>query len=251
MKFELWSIWHILYIISPFILFVPLYFLVNKRSDKTKNTVGYILGAISVLILVVRNIDIYIRSGWDLEVIPLQVCHIGSLVAGLALIFKKKWLIATSFCFNMLPAFLAMVFADSLANYDTLLKIRPQTYVWGHIFIVICALYGIMIFLPKLTKRDLLYSIAFVGSMSIVAIICNSLFRVTLAWEPNYFYLYNYKGTPLKFLYNAFPTSVYGWFSINWFYTITLFAVFIAVFIGLFFVARLIVKARTKNIIQQ
>ncbi len=251
MKFELWSIWHILYIISPFIIFAPLYFLVNNRSDKTKNTVGYVLGAISVLILVVRNVDIYVRSGWDLEVIPLQVCHIGSLVAGFALIFKKRWLIATSFCFNMLPAFLAMVFADSLANYDTLLKIRPQTYVWGHIFIIICALYGILIFLPKLTKRDLLYSVAFVGTMSIVAIICNSLFRVTLAWEPNYFYLYNYKGTPLKFLYNAFPTSVYGWFSINWFYTITLFAVFIAVFIGLFIVARLIVKARTKNVIEQ
>ncbi len=251
MKFELWSIWHILYIISPFILFGIIYLLVNKRSDKTKNTVGFILGAISVLILVVRNVDIFVRSGWDLEVIPLQVCHIGSLIAGFALIFKKKWLIATSFCFNMLPAFLAMVFADSLANYDTLLKIRPQTYVWGHIFIVICALYGILIFLPKLTKRDLLYSVAFVGTMSIVAIICNSLFRVTLAWEPNYFYLYNYKGTPLKFLYNASPTSVYGWFSINWFYTITLFAFFIAVFIGLFFVARLIVKARTKSITQK
>lgn len=251
MKFELWSIWHILYIISPFILFGIIYFLVNKRSDKTKNIVGFILGTISVLILVVRNVDIFLRSGWDLEVIPLQVCHIGSLIAGLALIFKKKWLIATSFCFNMIPAILAMVFADSLANYDTLLKIRPQTYVWGHIFIVVCALYGIFIFLPKLTKRDLLYSVGFVGALSIVAIICNSLFRVTLAWEPNYFYLYNYKGTPLKFLYNAFPTSVYGWFSINWFYTITLIAVFVAVFIGLFFVARLIVKARTKNISQQ
>ncbi len=251
MKFELWSIWHILYIISPFILFGIICFLVNNRSDKTKNIVGFILGAISVLILVVRNVDIFLRSGWDLEVIPLQVCHIGSLIAGFALIFKKKWIIATSFCFNMIPAFLAMVFADSLANYDTLLKIRPQTYVWGHIFIVICALYGILIFLPKLTKRDLLYSVSFVGAMSVIAIICNSLFRVTLAWEPNYFYLYNYKGTPLKFLYNVFPTSVYGWFSINWFYTIVLFAFFIAVFIGLFFVARLIVKARTKKISQQ
>lgn len=242
MVFKLWSVWHILYIISPFMIFSTIYFIIRKRSDKAKNLVGTVLGVISVFILIIRNVDIYVRSGWDVEVIPLQVCHIGSLVAGFALIFKKKWLIATAFCFNMIPAILAMVFADSLANYDTLLKIRPQTYIWGHIFIVVCALYGVLIFLPKLTKRDMLYSTVFVGTMSIAAILCNSVFRVLLDWEPNYFYLYNYKGTPLKFLYDAVPTSTYGWFSINWLYTITLCIVFVAVFIGLFFVARQIVK---------
>lgn len=247
MKFELWSVWHFLYILSPFILFGVIYFLVNKRSEKAKNYVGMVLGVISVLILIVRNVDIYLRSGWDLEVIPLQVCHIGSLVAGFALIFKKKWLIATSFCFHLIPAFLAMVFADSLANYDTLLKIRPQTYIWGHIFIIVCALYGVLVYLPRFTRRDLLYSTVFVGSMSVAAIVCNSAFRALLGWEPNYFYLYNYKGTPLKFLYEALPTSTYGWFSINWFYTFTLFAVFVAVFIILFMVARLIVSKTTKS----
>ena len=238
---------HILYMLSPFVIFAILYFCVKNRSDKIKSTVGIIIGALSVLVLIVRNIDIYVRCGWDLEVIPLQVCHIGSLVAGFALIFKKKWLFATSFCFNMIPAFLAMVFADSLANYDTLLQIRPQTYVWGHILIIVCALYGIFIFQPKLTKADLLCAIAFIGTASILAIVCNSLFRVTLNWEPNYFYLYDYQGTPLKFLYEAFPTSTYGWFSINWFYTITLFAVFIGVFIGLFFTAKYLVGKLTKK----
>ncbi len=242
MNFELWSIWHILYMISPFLIFSTIYLLIRKHSDKSKNLVGTVLGVISVFILIVRNVDIYVRSGWGTEVIPLQVCHIGSLIAGFALIFKKKWLIATSFCFHLIPAFLAMVFADALVNYDTLLRIRPQTYIWGHIFIVVCALYGVLVYLPKLTQRDLLYSIIFIGSMSITAMLCNSALRVLLDWEPNYFYLYNYQGTPLKFLYEAAPTSTYGWFSINWLYTITLFVVFVVVFITLFFVARLIVR---------
>ena len=240
MNFELWSIWHFLYLFSPFVIFFALYGLIRDKSDKTKSIVGYIIGGISVSILIIRNIDIFARSGWGVEVIPLQVCHIGSVIAGLALIFKKKWLILTSFCFNMIPAILAMVFADSLANYDTLWKIRPQTYVWGHIFIVVCALYGILMYRWAFKKRDLLISLGFVGSMAIVAIICNSLFRAVLGWEPNYFYLFNYKGTPLKFLYNALPSSVYGWFEINWLYTIVLLAVFVCVFIGLYFVARLI-----------
>lgn len=247
MSFELWSFWHFLYMASPFILFALLYFLVAKRSTLTKTVVGIILGGISIYIIVIRNVDIFLRSGWDLEVIPLQVCHIGSIVAGLALILRKKWLILTSFCFNTIPAFLAMVFASSLANYDTILKIRPQTYIWGHIFIILCAFYGIFVIRPKFTKKDLLYSLFFVSSCSFVAIICNSLFRFTLNWKANYFYLFDYKGTPLKFLYQITPTSHYGWFSINWFYTITLFSVFLIVFIGLFFLAKLLIKSLPKN----
>jgi len=126
-------------------------------------------------------------------------------------------------------------------------KIRPQSYVWGHIFIVVCALYGVLVFLPKLTKKDLFHSIAFVGSASIAAIICNSAFRAALGWESNYFYLYDYKGTPLKFLYDVLPASTYGWFTINWFYTLTLFAVFVAVFIALFALANIIVKKLSRS----
>lgn len=246
MKFEMWSIWHILYIFSSFIMFGLIYFLVRKKNDKVKNIVGYVLGMISVAILIIRNIDIYIRSGMDLEVIPLQVCHIGSLIAGFALIFKKKWLLLTSFCFNLVPAILAMVFADSLANYETLLAIRPQTYVWGHIFIVVCALYGILIFRPMFEKKDLIYSMVFIGIMCIIAIICNSLFRHLFEWNANYFYLFDYKGTPLKFLYNVFPSSVYGWFEINWFYVIVLISFFIFVFIGLYFISKYIIR-KLKN----
>lgn len=237
----MWSIGHILYICSPFLMFFILYFLVANRSKRVKNICGYVLGGISILILIVRNVDIYSRQGWDLEVVPLQVCHIGSLIAGFALLFKKNWLVLTAFCFNMIPAVLAMVFADSLANYDTILKIRPQTYVWGHIFIVVCALYAVCIVHPQFTAKNLHQALCFVGGMAVLAILCNSLFRTLLGWEPNYFYLFNYKGTPLKFLYSAFPASVYGWFEINWFYTGVLLVVFIGVFVGMYYLAKWIV----------
>lgn len=250
MNFKLWSIWHFLYIVSPFIIFYVIYLLIKKKNDKTKNIVGYILGSLSILILIVRNVDIFIRVGWDVEVIPLQVCHIGSVISGLALLFKKKWLLSTAFCFNLIPALLAMVFADALVNYDTLLKIRPQTYIWGHIFIIVCALYGILIYKPKFNKKDLIYSIIFVSIMSFTAILCNSLFRELFAWEPNYFYLFDYTGTPLKFLYNVFEPSIYGWFTINWFYVLTLISVFLVVFIFLYKCSILIIdKINNKNIV--
>ena len=237
---------HIGYILSPLIIFALLFFLLRKRSDKTKYIVGLVIGILSILILIVRNVDIFIRSGWGVEVIPLQVCHIGSLIVGLALIFKRKWLLLVSFCFNLTPALLAMVFADSLANYDTLLKIRPQTYVWGHIFIVVGALYGLCLYKNEFTKKDLVKSFFFILPCLIVAIICNSAFRAWLGWEPNYFYLFNHKGTPLKFLYTATPSSKFGWFEINWLYTLTLIAVFIGVYLLLYLLAKLIAKKLAK-----
>ena len=250
MVFKLWSIWHFVYILSPFALFCAIYFLVRNRSDKIKYVVGATMGAISIAIILIRNVDIFIRTGWDCEVIPLQVCHIGSIVTGLALLTKNKCLITTSFCFNLMPALLAMVFADALANYDTILKIRPQTYIWGHIFIIVCSLYGVFVFRPKCGKKDLFYSLSVIACIAVVAVICNSAFRVLWEWEPNYFYLFDYQGTPLKFLYKAFPTSTYGWFIINWFYTLTLFAVFVGVFIGFFFLKKWIVKKLEKTNLQ-
>ena len=242
MVFEMWSLTHILYMCSPFIIFAIIYFLMRNRSDKAKNIVATILGAISILILVARNVDIYVRVGWDAEVIPLQVCHIGSLIAGFALIFKKKWLTLTAFCFNTIPAFLAMIFASALANYDSLLKIRAQAYVWGHIFIIVCALYAVMICRNKFTKNDLFKALGFVGTMSILAILCNSLFRKLFDWEPNYFYLFSYEGTPMKFLYDVAPPSRYGWFEINWFYTVSVFLIFGSIFVGMYFLAKLLSK---------
>jgi len=242
MKFEMWSLIHILYLLSPFILFAIIFFAIRKAGDKTKYVVGIVIGVISILIIIARNVDIFIRSGWGVEVIPLQACHIGSIIVGLALILKKKWLLLVSFCFNMLPAILAMLFADSLANYDTILKLRAQAYIWGHIFIVVGALYGIFVYKNTFTKRDLLYSLIFVSTCLIVAILCNNLFRLWFNWAPNYFYLFNYKGTPLKFLYNAIPVSTYGWFEINWLYTLTLILVFIIVYILLYFVAKKLSK---------
>ena len=63
MTFEMWSLYHYLYIISPFVIFLIIYALLKSRSDKVKNIVGYVLGSISVSILIIRNIDIFIRSG--------------------------------------------------------------------------------------------------------------------------------------------------------------------------------------------
>lgn len=69
MKFELWSIWHFIYMFSPFIIFIMIYFLSYNKSEKTKNIIGDIKQSISLFIIIIRNIDIFLRSDWNIEVI--------------------------------------------------------------------------------------------------------------------------------------------------------------------------------------
>ena len=121
------SVAFFIYMFAVCDVFHHLYF-IKKWSDKTKYAVGCVLGAISVLILIVRNIDIYSRSGWDLEVIPLQVCHIGSLVEqasvcsfailGLCEDYTRKIKIQT--------AAQSIIVSDSLDYVKTLLIFRDK-----------------------------------------------------------------------------------------------------------------------------
>lgn len=238
MKFEMWSVMHILYLMLPIAILLVLWLFLNNASGRCKYIVGIFIGLISISIIVLRNVDIYLRDGLNAEVIPLQVCHIGSLVVGFALITRNKSLLITAFCFNLIPAILAMVFADALANYDTILKIRPQTYIWGHIFIVVGAIYGICAYKREFNKKDVMGSLFCVFICLAGALVCNNAFRHYLSWTPNYFYLYDYKGTPLKFLYDIIPASTYGWFLINWVYVGVLVAVFIFAYLILYFIAR-------------
>ena len=101
---------------------------------------------------------------------------------------------------------------------------------------------NLLVYLSELARKDLLSSLIFVSIMCITAILCNSIFRTVLNWEPNYFYLFNYKGTPLKFLYSIFPSSNYGWFEINWFYVLILILFFTIVFVILFYISKIVVK---------
>ncbi len=238
----MWTIGHYIYLAIPVIMLLLLWLVTRKASDKARYIIGIILGIINIGIIILRNVDIYIREGMGLEVIPLQICHIGSIIVGLALICRSKWLLLTGFCFNLVPAILAMVFADALVNYDTILKIRPQTYIWGHIFIVVGAIYGICAYKKDYIFKNALGSLFFVFLCTCVAVLCNNLFRAWYGWEPNYFYLYNSKGTPLSFLYNVIPTSAYDWFSINWVYTGSLIGVFVVVFLILFLIAKKLSK---------
>lgn len=246
MKFELWSFWHYVYILSPFLFTAAIYLPVRNKSQKTKDAVAVVLGIVNLLILLARNVDIYVRVGWDHEIIPLQVCHIGNIVVGLALLTKKKWLLITGFCFNLIPAFASIIFADSLVNYATLWAIRPQAYIWGHLAIIVGAIYGLLVYKPDFKKKDVILSVTVLTILLIAAIVYNSLFRELFDWRPNFFYIFDSDGTPFGFVYDLCPSVKFGWFEINILYTVFMIVLFIVEYFLMAVIAKLILKLPRK-----
>jgi hypothetical protein len=55
MKFEMWSLIHILYILSPFVLFALIFLCIKKCSDKVKYIVGIVIGAMSIFIIIPKE----------------------------------------------------------------------------------------------------------------------------------------------------------------------------------------------------
>lgn len=239
MQFEMWSFWHFLLMLSPAIVIVPLYFILRNRSYKTKYIVGIVIGVISLLILLIRNIDIYLRNGFDPEIIPIQVCHFGNIMVFIALVFRSKVATSILWSLNMLAAFSSLVFADSLANYSNVLSIRAQAYIWGHLFIVVGALYAVCLKIVRIDFKSFMIGLGVLFILLIPAIILNSYFRDVLGKGINYFYIYDSKGVPFEFLYIG-ERAKYGWFTINWIYTISLISIFGIVMYGIYNLQKLI-----------
>ncbi len=240
MKFEMWSMLHYLYILSPAIIITILFFVLRNRSEKTKYIVGAILGSISLLVLLIRNIDIANNmTSFSGEIIPLQVCHFGNIMGFIALVFRSKIAGCVLWNLNLIGAFASLVVADSLANYGSFWEIRAQAYFWGHLLIVLCALYMVVFKIVKFDKKSFLISLGALAVTLIPVFILNPYFRNILGQGINYFYIFDSKGIPFEFLYNDAFTLTYGWFEINVVYSISLIVIGIAVMTGFYYLEKL------------
>ncbi|MGD7046138.1 hypothetical protein [Jeotgalibacillus proteolyticus] len=205
MTFQMWSPFHCLFIISPFVLVIGFYFLFKRFDEKTLRVIGMYLSLIGIALLIGRNIEIYFKLNQiNPEMIPLQICHLANFFLFFAFLLKSKVLFSTAFCFNLPAAFLSIVFADSLTNYATILNWQGMAYIWGHALIVAVVLWAYMNGMIHIDFKILRRTMWMVTSMFFLSIVVNNLF---MKWMPgfvsNYFYtIIPQSGTPLELLYN-------------------------------------------------
>lgn len=219
MTFEMWGWKHILFMLMPIIVFFVLHFSCKKTSEKTKQTVGIVVSAVGVLILILRGIEIWVVKGPNGDMIPLQVCHIATIFLFVAFVTRNKTLFAMMFCFFLPAAVMAVIFASALANplyYPTIINFRGLAYIMGHTLIIGPILWAVSIKFITISFKTFLKSLLFAFFMYVAALLAtNFVYNVLGLKDANYFYsIAPESGTPLVFFYQF--GSMLNWGGFIW-----------------------------------
>lgn len=216
MKFTMWSFWHYIFIISPFVICYVLYALTKNKDALIKRKIGVIISIIAIVILALRNIEILINDNFrfSAELLPLQICHFANFVLLFAFFKNNQRLFTLSFCLNLPAAMMSIIYANSLTNYSVL-TFRGLAYTFGHIIIVALALWAVFVGFVKINKRTLLETLGLMGLLYVGSLIINNLLRL-FGHSPNYFYSISFEpGTPLETFYNIGTVYNFSSFTVN------------------------------------
>lgn len=250
MTFEMWSTFHYIYIVSPFVLLFILLFISKNKSFEQKRVLGIILSTIATILLILRNVEIYLERGFDAEIIPLQICHLANFIMLFSFVFKNKTLFALSFALNLPAAFMSVIFANSLTNYETILTFRGAAYIFGHMMIVSIILWAFFEGFIEMNKKIFIKSVITILILYIFLHITNNLLAL-LDITPNYFYtLLPEYGTPLEIFYNLGTNYQFGIFTINPVYiglSALLGLIVLFIFYGLYFLLKPLIRKESEH----
>lgn len=243
MTFRMWSVFHFIFILSPFIFAFLVYFFTKKNSYEKNRKLGIILAVICVIILILRNLEIYLATGEiNPEIIPFQICHFANFVLLFAFLKDNKVMFATAFCFNFPAAFLSIIFANSLENYQTIFTFRGMAYIFGHLLIVGVTIWALLVGFIKIKPKALKGSVLFVISLFILSIPINNLFNKLMPnHSSNYFYtMLPEEGSPLELMYNLGKEVIFLGLKINFIYVLLTIISGIIVYFSFYFLNKVI-----------
>lgn len=246
MTFTMWSLGHFVFILSPFITLVLLQYFTKDKSQEEKRKIGIILSVIMIILLLSRNIEIFIRADlrFNHELLPLQVCHFANFI--LLYAFWKKSNVAFSFAFtlNLVAAMISIVFANGLENYDTIITARGIAYIFGHILIVSTTLWAFCNDFVFIKLKTYLRTVLAVEIMLVAALFVNNFIYLVSGKYSNYFYITKPEmGTPLETIYNLGQEYMYSYFKVNYLYAFILMLSFPLVMFMVYLTAKLFKKA--------
>lgn len=217
MNFTMWSWGHYLFIVSPFILFFILNHFTKHKTLDQKLKIGVYFSVLAIIILILRNVEIWIRDDYKFssELIPLQICHFANFVLLFAFLKNNQKLFALSFCLNLPAALMAIVFANSLSNYESILNFRAAAYILGHILIVSLTLWAVFAYLVHLNKKIVLKTLLLMFILYLGSLIVSNILLM-FGYSSNYFYVMApERGTPLETFYALGKTYQFLGFKVN------------------------------------
>lgn len=224
MKFEMYSFGHLLFLVSPFILLYILLYFTKKTSAETNTKIGIWLSIVAIVILFLRNLEIFIMKGFifDVELLPLQICHFANFVLLIAFIKKQQIWFNFALILNLPAAFVSIIFANSLSHYSTILTFRGFAYIFGHMILVTLPLWAYVKGFIKLDFNYLRKTFIVVLILFILSIFINNILYLLSGQYANYFYsLKPESGTPLELFFEwGRELILFDFFKFNFVYLI-------------------------------
>ncbi|MDD3477402.1 MAG: YwaF family protein [Candidatus Izemoplasmatales bacterium] len=218
MTFTMWSFGHFIFILSPLVFAFILIYLTKNKTQEEKRKIGLWLSWLAILILVMRNIEIFYKDDFqfDYEIVPLQICHFANFVLLLAFWKNSKPLFAFALLLNLPAAMMSILFANSLENYATILTFRGMAYIFGHLLIVSLAVYAYVTGFVVLNRSIFQKTLKIVAVLYVSSVFINNLFRLVFLQESNFFYTFKPEsGTPLEIFFDWGSNLNWGGFMIN------------------------------------
>ena len=246
MKFEMFSTFHYIFMVSPFVLTAILHYSVKHLSYEKKRMIGIALSIIAVGVLIMRNIDLFHvkHPGYVTELVPLQICHFANIVLLYAFIKDDKSMFGLAFTLNLVAAYMSIIFADSLEGYASILSPRGMAYIIGHVMIVWITLWAFFNDFVVLNTKVYIKTLKLIAIMYILSLFINNIFGITYGFYSNYFYsLKPEPGTPLEIFFDLGTEWNINGFKINLVYVIGtgLFGAFVT------YIVYLLSKLRTQK----
>ncbi|MDR2867354.1 MAG: YwaF family protein [Acholeplasmatales bacterium] len=249
MQFHLWSAFHFIAIIAPFIVVATLLLLTRKSSQKTNQIIGIILSILGILILLLRNINLELQNNWAFlpDAIPLQLCHFANFFFLFAFIFRSKVLYSYGFTINLPAAILALIFAGGVEQYATIISFHGLAYFVGHLLLIVMPIFALVKGMFYLNIKTIVLTSTLTVIMFLLANpLCNLMNRVDLPEyeKANYFFAVKPNpGFPMTTLFALGNERILGgWYHINIIYLMAICLLGVIIIVALYFIYLLATK---------
>jgi len=171
-QFHMWDSSHLLTIFIIVVLLI-LIFTLRKRLTPFRRPIRLIIGVLLILSRLSLDLWYITTDQWTAQSsLPLELCSIASLLAGIMLLTKSRFLFEVLYFIAISGAVMAIVTPDLYFGFP---QYRYIQFFFDHFLLILAPLLMIWLYHYQLTWRSVFKSLLFLNGLAAVVFIINQL----------------------------------------------------------------------------
>jgi len=171
-QFHMWDVSHLL-TISIIVVLLILVFIFRKWLNPFRRPIRLIIGVLLILSRLSLDLWYITTDQWTAQSsLPLELCSIASLFAGVMLLTKSRFLFEVLYFIAISGAVMAIVTPDLYFGFP---QYRYIQFFFDHFLLILAPLLMIWLYHYQLTWRSVIKSLLFLNGLAAVVFIINQL----------------------------------------------------------------------------